>query len=158
MLFQDELIASWVFPGSARLFLDSHILPAAAQRASEERQGWERRYRQALCSKAFVGFWTSRSLHAAALGVLQAMKMKALILLCCLGERLQTPPCWNAALAEPAGNSLTGFIQTTDSVYNCSWWCSFKGSFDTQWWDSCTPHYRGFLDSFIEMTCNSFPL
>lgn len=35
--FQDELIASWVSIGSARLFLDLHTLPAAAQKASKEK-------------------------------------------------------------------------------------------------------------------------
>jgi len=54
VLFQDGLIASWVSPGSARLLLDSHILPAAAQKASGERWDWERRYRWALSNKALV--------------------------------------------------------------------------------------------------------
>lgn len=49
--FQDELIASWVSLGSARLFLDLHTLPAAAQKTSKEN---ERRYGWALPNQLWI--------------------------------------------------------------------------------------------------------
>lgn len=112
MQFQDELIASWVSLGSARLFLGLHTLPAAAQKVSKEKWGWKRRYGWALSNPA-LGLFASGNHDPFVLQFLlccrplkrnnnkntwQAMQMKGFGL-CCLREGLQTPPCQKAALA-----------------------------------------------------------